>query len=53
MSETKMINIRLPVELKEQIRSAAEKDSRTVTGLITVILKTWLAEQKTDDHKTS
>jgi len=41
---TKMINIRLPVELKEQIRLAAAKDSRSITGLITVIIKTWLKE---------
>ena len=46
MSETKMINIRLPVEIKEQIRKEAEKDSRTVTGLITAILKTWLIEKQ-------
>jgi len=44
MSNTKMINIRLPVELKEKIRLAAEKDSRSITGLITHIIKTWLIE---------
>ena len=41
---TKMINIRLPVEIKEQVRLAAAKDSRTITGLITHIIKTWLIE---------
>ena len=46
MSKTKMINIRLPEELKEEVRQAAEKDSRTVTGMITYIIKTWLAEQE-------
>ena len=46
MSETTTINIRLPNELKEQVRKAAEKDSRSVTGLITVIIKNWLNEQK-------
>ena len=44
MNEHRMVNFRLPAELKGQLEAAAEKDSRTISGLIVVILKTWLAD---------
>ena len=44
MSNTKMVNIRLPVDIKEQLRVAALEDSRSISGLITAIIKTWLKD---------
>lgn len=40
-----MLNIRLPAELKEALRQAAEDDhSRSLSGMVVRILDEWLAE---------
>jgi len=44
MNTHRMVNFRLPAELKEQLEAAAEEDSRTISGLIVAIVKAWLKE---------
>ena len=38
MNEQRMVNFRLPAEIKEQLEAAAKEDSRTVSGLIVAIV---------------
>ena len=44
MNNHRMINFRLPAELKEQLKAAAKEESRTVSGLIVAIVKAWLKD---------
>lgn len=46
--ETRPVTMRLPVSLVRQLKLAAQEEDRSVTNLVTVILRGWLDERERD-----
>jgi hypothetical protein len=45
MERDSMLNIRLPTDVKDAARRAAEEDGRSLSGMVTRILADWLSER--------
>jgi hypothetical protein len=46
--KTEVITIRIPIEIMDKIRKAAEREYRYYTTQINEILKKWVKENKAD-----
>jgi hypothetical protein len=45
MDRDSVLNIRLPTDVKEAARRAADDDGRSLSGMVTRIMSEWLAEK--------
>jgi hypothetical protein len=45
MDRDSVLNIRLPTDVKDAARRAADDDGRSLSGMVTRIMSEWLAEK--------
>jgi len=45
MDRDSVMNIRLPTPIKEATRRAAQEDGRSLSGMVTRIMREWLSER--------
>jgi hypothetical protein len=45
MDRDSVLNIRLPTDVKDAARRAAEDDGRSLSGMVTRIMSEWLSEK--------
>lgn len=44
MTRDSVMNVRLPERIKEAARRAAQEDGRSLSGMVTRIMREWLSE---------